>query len=191
MSSEEAQQRIARLYLDRNQLYATLPACRLILNLGAGSGSFPKNYLHPHCLIVNLDRDENVAGYPAYGPVNRGFRGFAELDAEQDRCLNVKRDLLDLHRFPTATFDMVVAGQLIEHFSLRDLEWIFQEVSRVLVVGGTFQVDTVTDKLGEDVQEHEQHFTRSSLRELLDRFFYIRELREFAEGTALWAVCGR
>ena len=189
MSTEEAQQRIARLYLERNQLYRTLPGARLILNLGCGSGSFPKNYEDRHCLIVNVDRDEKVAGYPAYGPANRGFRGFAELDVEVDRCINVKRDVMDLHRFPSGVFDMVVAGQLIEHFKSRDLEWLLHEIHRVLAPGGRIQLDTVTDRLGESLEEHEAHFTADSVHDLLTRFGFQRmALQDFAEGTAVWAV---
>lgn len=189
MSTEEAQQRIARLYLERNQLYRTLPAARLILNLGCGSGSFPKNYEDRRCLIVNVDRDEKVAGYPAYGAANRGFRGFAELDAEADRCINVKRDVMDLHRFPSGVFDMVVAGQLIEHFKPRDLECLLHEVHRVLAPGGRLQIDTVTDKLGESLEEHETHFTTNSVHSLLSGFdFHRMRLHDFADGTAVWAV---
>ena len=39
---EVAQRRIAQLYVERNRRYETLPQARLILNLGAGSGSFAR-----------------------------------------------------------------------------------------------------------------------------------------------------
>lgn len=189
MSSKAAQEWIARLYVERNRLYEVLPYARLILNLGCGSGSFVKNYAHPHCLIVNLDKGEPVAGYPAYGLRHKTFSGFAELDPDS-RCLNVKGDALERIVFlPSNTFGMVILGQIVEHFQTRDLEILLHEVGRVLTPGGYVQVDTVTDRLGEDVDGHEQHFTSESLHLLLERMVFKRvTLSEFAGGAALWAL---
>ena len=192
MSTAEAQARIARLYVERNRLYGSLPKCRNVLNLGCGSGSFPKNYPVAECLIVNVDRNEDVAGYPAYGPKNKGFSGFGLASNSDGRCFNVTADIMEMHRFPCAVFDMVVCGQLFEHFETRDLEWILHETHRVLAPGGFLQLDTVTDDLGEDLDEHKQHFTLTSVHELVTRMLFRPiELYTFANGTAIWALCER
>lgn len=189
MSNELVQQKIARLYVERNRRYERMPERRLILNLGTGSGSFARNYPHAHVLVVNVDRGDEVAGYPAYGARAKGFRGFATLAGDR-RCVNVRADVLEaLPLLPSRVFDLVVAGQLVEHFSPRDLELLLHEAHRVLVSGGLLQVDTVTEALGEDTDGHEQHFTAESLGQLLENMtFRSVELETFAEGTAVWAL---
>jgi len=192
MNDEASQRRIARLYVQRDSLYETLPDVSLVLNLGAGSGSFSKGYRHPDCLIVCVDKNEPIAGYPAYGAAHKTFRGFAALGPDP-RCVCVPGDVLEiLPRLPSKVFEMVVAGQLIEHFVMRDLELLLHEAHRVLRHGGTLQVDTVTGKLGESTDGHEQSFTGDSLCELLERMTFARiSVSEFADGAALWATAQR
>jgi SAM-dependent methyltransferase len=180
------------LYLERNRLYRTLPHRRLILNIGAGSGSFVKNYPVRSCFIVNVDKGESVSGFPAFGLKHKGFDGLRQATKNDLRILNVKMDILDLWRFPDKVFDMVVCGQVFEHFGMRDLELVLAELDRVLVPGGLLQVDTVTPKLGESTHGHEMHFTVQSLDALLRRFLFRKQqLFTFAEGTALWALYER
>ena len=191
-NTEEAQRKIALLYAERNRLYESLPSARLVLCLGSGSGSFLRRYSHPHALILCVDRGEPEAGYPAWGPKHKGFEGFAKL-APDGRAVCVKGDLLDvLPRLPPGVFDMAILGQLVEHFTDRDLELVLHEVGRVLLPWGLVQVDTVTELLGEDTHGHEQRFTEASLRAVLERAAFKRiECFAFAEGTALWASARR
>ena len=191
MNSESAQRAIARLYVERNRRYEKLPPCRAILNLGSGSGSFLKNYPWPS-LIINVDRGDAIAGYPAYGVKHKGFSGFVALNPD-GRCVNLQANIMEaLPRFQSGIFDMVVAGQLIEHLSTRDLEVLLHECGRVLATDGFLQIDTVTERLGEDTEGHEQHFTAESLGVLLEHMGFEKlELTEFAGGTAVWALYRR
>lgn len=191
MNSESAQREIARLYVERNRRYETLPTARTVLNIGSGSGSFVRNYPH-RALIVNIDRGDQIAGYPAFGVAHKGFDGFVAL-APDGRCVNVRADVLEtLPHVTSGLFDMVVAGQIIEHLSPRDLELLLHESGRVLVPGGLLQIDTVTDRLGEDTEGHEQHFSAETLGALLEHMGFDKmELTEFAGGTAVWALYRR
>lgn len=177
------------IYFERNKLYRTLPFKRLILNLGCGSGSFPKFYPYTNSFIVNIDIGEEKAGYPAYGLKHKTFEGFLEATKNDWRFSNRQASVLDLYRVPDKLFEMVICGQLIEHFEMEDIELILSEIYRVLDDDGLFQCDTVTDKY-EGIKEHKTTFFSSdSLQHLLSRFSFERKTCvEFADGKAIWCL---
>ena len=193
-NKEAVQQRIAELYFERNKLYSGLPAKRLILNIGCGSGSFFKYYPHKNSFVINIDSGTDIAsGYPAYGPYNKGFEAFTTVTDDSCRRMNIANDvMLALWKFPSNMFDMIVCGQVIEHFSMRDLEWVMTELNRILDKSGLLQIDTVTTKLGESTKGHKTRFSLSSLSKLLTRFgFKEQELFEFASRNGVWALFER
>lgn len=176
------------IYFERNNLYRTLPFKRLVLNIGCGSGSFPKFYPYPNSFIVNIDISEEKAGYPAYGLKYKTFEGFLEASKNDWRFLNLQASALDLYNFPDKLFEMVVCGQVIEHFDMKDIELILSEIYRILDDNGIFQCDTITDRY-EKIKEHKISFTLDSLEYLFTRFnFSKKTCFEFGEGKAIWAV---
>lgn len=176
------------IYFQRNNLYRTLPFKRLILNIGCGSGSFPKYYPYLNSFIVNIDIGDEKAGYPAYGLKHKTFEGYLEATKNNWRFLNLHASALDLCNFSDKLFDMVVLGQVIEHFEIKDIELILSEIYRVLDDTGLFQCDTVTDKF-EGIKEHKTTFSLNSLQYLLDRFnFEKNNCVEFADGKAIWSL---
>lgn len=179
------------IYFERNNLYRTLPFKRLILNIGCGSGSFPKFYPYSNSFIVNIDIGEKIAGYPAYGLKYKTYDGFLEISKDNWKFLNLRANALDLYNFPDKLFDMVIFGQVIEHLEMRDIELILSEIYRVLDDNGIFQCDTVTDNY-EGIKEHKITFTLESLHCLLNSFNFEKKVCfEFADGKAIWCLYQR
>lgn len=184
------QQRIARLYFERNRRYAALPLARVILNIGCGSGSFPKFYPHVSVVMFHLDVGEERSGYPAFGVNRKGMAGTRSALAERPGHVFIDGDLRDIMcRFPSATFDMVVAGQVIEHLPECDTEVLLAEAWRLLGPQGLLQIDTLPPELGEVVPEHQQHFTPTMLESIVERFdFRTVVVESFAEGAGTWGL---
>jgi methionine biosynthesis protein MetW len=93
---------------------------RKVLDIGAGHGD-------DLALARRVQPAADIHGvevYPAYA---------AELAGKgiQVHALNIEHDVLP---FPDASVDIVIANQVLEH--VKELFWIFHEMSRVLPVGG-------------------------------------------------------
>lgn len=96
-----------------------------ILDLGAGDGTDLIN------LRKSLNRSANLYGLEVSDPV---------IEKARQRGVNVTR--VDIERevypFADASFDIVLANQVIEH--IKEIFWVFSEVSRILKGGGLFVV---------------------------------------------------
>ena len=91
---------------------------RRVLDLGCRDGALTQAYLDGN-EVVGVDADRDALAEAA----RRGIEThWADLDQPLD--------------FPAASFDVVVAGELLEH--LRDPRRVVGEVRRVLRPGGTF-----------------------------------------------------
>lgn len=135
---------------------------RRVLDLGCRDGSLTRAYADGN-EIVGVDADrEALATAAALGIETR----WADLDEPLD--------------FDDASFDVVVAGELLEH--LRDPRRVVGDVRRVLRPGGTFVASVpnayrlknrVRFLLGRDPEDdptHLQMFSPSDVRELLGAF---------------------
>jgi SAM-dependent methyltransferase len=93
---------------------------RKVLDIGAGQGDdlMIARSITPHAEI------HAVEVYPVYA---------ARLKEKgiQVHCLNIEQDAFP---FIDGTIDIVIANQVLEH--VKELFWIFHEISRVLPVGG-------------------------------------------------------
>jgi methionine biosynthesis protein MetW len=91
---------------------------RRVLDLGCRDGALTQAYLEGN-EVIGVDADRDALAEAA----RRGIEThWADLDQPLD--------------FPAASFDVVVAGELLEH--LRDPRRVVGEVRRVLRPGGTF-----------------------------------------------------
>jgi SAM-dependent methyltransferase len=135
---------------------------RKVLDLGCRDGSLTGAYADGN-QIVGVDADrEALAAAAGLGIETR----WADLDEPLD--------------FDDATFDVVVAGELLEH--LRDPRRIVADVRRVLKPAGTFvgsvpnayrlknRVRFLLGRNPEDDPTHLQMFSPDDVRKLLDGF---------------------
>lgn len=183
-----------RFYHERNRLYKKLPWKNPILNLGCGSGSFCKNYPY-ESIIVNIDIGEDIrTGWPAYGVENKGWGGFKEITCNIPRFINMDMDILSLYKFPSNSFEMIIAGQVIEHFSLEDAHVICEEISRILSNTGVFQLDTpnveYTGIKGYEKDIHKHEYTLAGLYSLLeDHGLRITAENRLANDYGFFIIC--
>lgn len=135
---------------------------RRVLDLGCRDGALTRIYLEGNELVgVDADRD-------------------ALAEAEK---LGIETHWADLDRpleFPDESFDVVVAGELLEH--LRDPQRVVAEARRVLRPGGTFvasvpngyrlkrRLQFLVGRPPDDDPTHLQMFSASDVRALLGGF---------------------
>ncbi len=91
---------------------------RRVLDLGCRDGALTRAYLDGND-VVGVDADREALAEAAKLGIETHW---ADLDQPLD--------------FPDASFDVVVAGELLEH--LRDPQRLVEEIRRVLCPGGTF-----------------------------------------------------
>jgi SAM-dependent methyltransferase len=135
---------------------------RRVLDLGCRDGALTRAYASGN-EVVGVDADrEALAAAERLGIETR----WADLDQPLD--------------FPDASFDVVVAGELLEH--LRDPQRVVAEIHRVLRPGGTFVASVpnayrlksrlrfLLGRAPESDPTHLQMFSQSDVRGLLDAF---------------------
>lgn len=139
---------------------------RRVLDLGCRTGAVSRHFL-PGNTVVGLDVDRAA------------LKRAAALGLE-----TVVGNAEDELPFPTASFDVVVAGELLEH--LRDPESLIAEAIRVLRPGGVFTGSVpnayrlksrllfFVGRSPEDDPTHLQLFSPSRIRELLSSFGDVR-----------------
>ena len=146
---------------------------RRVLDLGCRDGALSQAYLEGNDVVgVDADRDA-LAAAERLGIETH----WADLDQPLD--------------FPDSSFDVVVAGELLEH--LRDPAPLVAEIRRVLRPGGTFVASVpnayrvkrrllfLFGRSPDDDPTHLQMFSPSDVRALLEGF----------ESTQLHFVAGR
>jgi SAM-dependent methyltransferase len=103
----------------RKFLTAAVPF-HTVLDIGAGQGD---DLLLARTIIPSADIHA-VEVYPAYA---------ANLEQKGIRVhsLNIEKDIFP---FPDGSVDVIIANQILEH--VKELFWIFHEISRTLPVGG-------------------------------------------------------
>jgi ubiquinone/menaquinone biosynthesis C-methylase UbiE len=94
--------------------------------------------------------------------------------------------------FADSSFDLVVCTETLEH--VRDLQLLLSEARRVLEPGGRLAVTTPANRrvirAPDPLSPHLRHFTKASLRALLDALgFEVRELS--ARSGGLFALAAR
>jgi SAM-dependent methyltransferase len=146
---------------------------RRVLDLGCRDGALTQAYAGGN-EIVGVDADSEALA-----------------EAEKLGIETRWADLDDALPFDEAAFDVVVAGELLEH--LRDPRRVVAEVRRVLRPGGTFvgsvpnayrlknRLRFVLGRKPEDDPTHLQMFSPADVRRLLDGF----------EGVQLQLIAGR
>jgi SAM-dependent methyltransferase len=139
---------------------------RRVLDLGCRTGAVSRHFL-PGNAVVGLDVDRTA------------LRRAAALGLE-----TVVGDAEDELPFPSASFDVVVAGELLEH--LRDPEAVVAEATRVLRPGGVFTGSVpnayrlksrllfLAGRTPEDDPTHLQLFSPERIKALLSGFGDIR-----------------
>jgi SAM-dependent methyltransferase len=146
---------------------------RRVLDLGCRAGALTRAYLEGNDLVgVDVDR--------------QALAQAAALGIETHR-LNVEEGL----PFEDGSFDVVVAGELLEH--VRDPRWLVDEAERLLRPGGTFvgsvpnafrlknRLRFLLGRKPEDDPTHLHMFSPAEIRSLLARF----------DATELHFVAGR
>jgi SAM-dependent methyltransferase len=135
---------------------------RRVLDLGCRDGTLTQAYLEGN-EIVGVDADRDAL-------VEAARLGIETRWADLDRPLD----------FAEATFDVVVAGELLEH--LRDPQRVVSEINRVLRPGGTFVASVpnayrlkgrllfLFGRPPENDPTHLQMFSAADVRALLSRF---------------------
>jgi SAM-dependent methyltransferase len=135
---------------------------RRVLDLGCRDGALTQAYLEGN-EIVGVDADRDAL-------VEAARLGIETRWADLDRPLD----------FAEATFDVVVAGELLEH--LRDPQRVVSEINRVLRPGGTFVASVpnayrlkgrllfLFGRPPENDPTHLQMFSAADVRALLSRF---------------------
>jgi SAM-dependent methyltransferase len=131
------------MHVSRSEFVAGLPPARRILDLGGTHQGFADGALvhlgYPYpferLVVVDLPVEERheiyqggSTGEPVHselGPVEFAFHS-----------------MVDLGRYPDASFDLVYSGQSIEHVTEAEGDLVAREVLRVLAPGGWFCLDT-------------------------------------------------
>lgn len=163
----------AIFYAERNHYYSLLSPARLVLNLGCGSGSFLRYWPYvSSAFIVNIDNGyEEHAGWPAWGIENKGWEGFKKLSSSFGNVKNIDGDVRNLNIFPSNLFDLIVAGEILEHISLSDADVALEEWIRVLVPSGIIQIDTpnfdALKEMKDYVTDHVHEYKEDELRKLM------------------------
>jgi SAM-dependent methyltransferase len=139
---------------------------RRVLDLGCRSGAVTRHFVEGND-VVGLDVDRAA------------LRKAAELGIEP-----VVGDVEEPLPFPDASFDVVVAGELLEH--LRDPAALVAEARRILRPGGRFvgsvpnafrlksRLLFLAGRAPEDDPTHLQLFSPAAIRALLDDFADVR-----------------
>lgn len=121
-----------------------LPPAQRVLDLGGAAHNQPAGALlamgYPHCpdeiVIVDLPPEARIGGVTAAEPVH-------VLTTEGGiRVSYLYRSMADLADLPTASFDLIVSGESIEHISPEDGVTVCREAFRLLKPGGAFCLDT-------------------------------------------------
>jgi SAM-dependent methyltransferase len=135
---------------------------RRVLDLGCRDGALTRAYLDGN-EVVGVDADREALAEAARLSIETRW---ADLDQPLD--------------FTDATFDVVVAGELLEH--LRDPQRVVSEINRVLRPGGTFVASVpnayrlkgrllfLLGRPPENDPTHLQMFSAADVRALLSRF---------------------
>lgn len=110
-------------------LLASLPPAARVLDLGAGSGSFPYSD-YPHLRIAALD--------PARPPASGGFPAHVEF----------RQGTAERLPYPDGTFDLVIANFVLEH--VVGFRAAIDEVARVLAQDGYFYMSVPDARSFED-----------------------------------------
>lgn len=94
----------------------------------------------------------------------------SQLRLRRSNIYEVLFDDMTQSRLPTASFDCVVAVEVLEHV---EEDWRFvSEVNRVLRPGGTFLMTTPNgDSVANSNPDHKRHYRRAQLQQLLERAF--------------------
>ena len=121
-----------------------IPPAKDILDLG-GSCSYDKDGAlivmgYPHkcrkITIIDFPKDERIASaYTTLEEDNHIAKNGAQVEFVYDSFVN-------LASFKDQSYDMIIAGQVIEHVTLEEAEHIFRECHRILKPGGKFCLDT-------------------------------------------------
>lgn len=99
----------------------SLKLCDSILDIGAGTGFdlLMARECHPHARLHAIDcHEENTQSLAGLGITVQ--------------CIDIEKQRLP---FPDGSVDVVIANQILEH--VKELFWIWHEISRVLPVGGS------------------------------------------------------
>lgn len=140
---------------------------RRVLDVGSGEGFGAAILAQRAAAVTGVDVDPRAVEHARarYGRENLNFQ---------------RASALDLGAFADASFDVVVAFEMIEH--VRDHETVLAELARVLADDGVLLISTPDRDLysratGQVNSFHERELTQGELRELLSRRF---------ENVALW-----
>lgn len=92
------------------------------------------------------------------------------------------RGVLPSIPLPDASFDCVIASQVLEHIIRRHR--FVREIARILKPGGHAIIFVPDDCLGPiDEPKHVIKYTRNSLQRFLGRYFSILEMRSFQDSN--------
>jgi O-antigen biosynthesis protein len=144
-------------HLHRYLWAARLTAGRRVLDLGCGEGYGAAILAGSAVAVVGVDVDERTVAHARANYAREGLR-FEQASA------------LDLSAFDDASFDAVVAFEMIEHVS--DHERLMAEISRVLgddglLVVSTPDKDVYSQATGQVNDFHEHELTLEQFRDVL------------------------
>ncbi len=159
-------------HYDCGPLLAELLAdCRVVLDLGSGSGTVGRSLTAPRRRLVAVDIS--------------AARIAAARDADVDRIAADGRGHLPL---ADASFDGILMCHILEHFSPAERPAVLAEVSRVLTPGGKLVVVVPNDgisyhdflylnhELARADPDHRSFFTPRTLRGALESHFRVERL---------------
>ncbi|EFO81267.1 hypothetical protein OSCT_0856 [Oscillochloris trichoides DG-6] len=155
-----------------------LPPARRILDLGGAAHNHEEGSLlamgYPHqpeeITIIDLPPEARIGGTEA-AETQR------EIVVDGVRIRYLYRSMADLADIPTASMDLIVSGESIEHISEADGEIVCREAFRILAPGGSFCLDTPNGALtriqspDEFIHpEHQKEYLVQEIRDMLVRY---------------------
>lgn len=131
------------IHVGRCQFIQSLPKAARILDLGGThrgneyGALVAMGYPYPFEELVIVDLPDELRH-----PIYRVDRTQRQIRTPSGLVTYRYHSMVDLSSFPDESFDLVYAGQSIEHVVESDADLVFDEVRRVLRPGGYFALDT-------------------------------------------------